>query len=119
MDELEGKDQFALAVAQLAVHFLQRTRLEAAVLSELIECEQVGDPIVIDKLEHMAHKIHGSGATFGFSALSKSAGEIERLVACLKARDASQETTIGPQVLQRLRECAQRLTQEVEAAAAR
>lgn len=119
MDELEGRDQLALAMAQLAVHFLQRTRLEAAVLIELIECEHVGDPIVIDKLEHIAHKIHGSGATFGFSAVSESAGEIEHLVACLKVRDVSQETTIGPQMLQRLRKCVRRLTQELEAAAAR
>jgi HPt (histidine-containing phosphotransfer) domain-containing protein len=119
MDELEGRDQLALALAPLAVHFLQRTRLEAAVLSELIACEHIGDPIVIDKLEHMAHKIHGSGAIFGFSAVSESAGEIELLVACLKARDVSQETAIGPQMLRRLRKCARRLTQEVEAASAR
>jgi HPt (histidine-containing phosphotransfer) domain-containing protein len=119
MDELEGRDQLALGLAQLAVRFLQRTRLEAEALSELIERGHVCDPIVIDKLEHMAHKIHGSGATFGFSAVSESAGEIEHLVECIKARDVSQETAIGPQMLQRLRKCARRLTQELEAAEAR
>jgi HPt (histidine-containing phosphotransfer) domain-containing protein len=119
MDDLDGRVQLALHVAQLAVRFLQRTRVEAAVLSDLIERGQVEDPAVIDKLEHMAHKIHGSGTTFGYSAVSESAGEIEHLVACLKTRDVSQEAAIEPQMLERLRKCARRLTQEVEAASAR
>ena len=119
MDELERKAQLALRMAQLAVRFLQRTKLEAAVLSDLIECEQFGDLSVIDRLEHMSHKIHGSGTTFGFSAVSESAGEIEHLIVGLKARDVSQGAQISPPIMRRLRECARRLTQEVEAAAAR
>jgi chemotaxis protein histidine kinase CheA len=119
MDEPDGRAQLARRQAQLAVRFLQRTRIEAAVLSDLIEFEDVEEPAVIDKLEHIAHKIHGSGTIFGFSGVSESAGEIEQLVAHLKARDVSQETTIGPKMLQRLRKCARRLTQELEAASAR
>jgi chemotaxis protein histidine kinase CheA len=118
MDDLYDRAQLALSLAQLAVRFLRRSTIEAAVLSDLIEIGDVKDPTVIDKLEHMAHKIHGSGTIFGFSAVSESAGEIERLVGCLKARHVSQETTILPHILPRLRKWSRQLTQDLEAALA-
>jgi chemotaxis protein histidine kinase CheA len=119
MDELDGRAQLALRVAELAVRFLQRTTIEAALLSDLLESEDVADPAVVEQLQYMTHRIHGSGATFGFSAVSECAGAIEHLVACLKARDVSREQAVGPQMLQRLRKWARRLTQELEAASAR
>jgi HPt (histidine-containing phosphotransfer) domain-containing protein len=113
------KDSLRPLVAELGAKFLERTRGEAVVLRELLERAHLGGPTVMDQLEHLAHRIHGTGATFGFAAVSECGAEIERLVEGLKARDVSADAAIEPQCLQRLMQCTQRLAQEVEAAAAR
>ncbi|MGH6983329.1 MAG: Hpt domain-containing protein [Stellaceae bacterium] len=38
------------------------------------------DPTLLLRVEESAHKLHGSGATFGFAALSEAAGALEDLV---------------------------------------
>jgi HPt (histidine-containing phosphotransfer) domain-containing protein len=105
-------------IAELGAKFLQRTKGEAVVLRELIERAHLGDSTVLDQMEHLAHRIHGTGATFGFAAVSACAAEIEHVVERLKARDVSLDAGIEPHRLQHLLQCTQRLAQEVEAAAA-
>ena len=105
-------------VTQFGERFLQRTRAETVRLSNLIECIQPGDANVIAELKHLAHRIHGSGSTFGFPAVSACAGEIEHIVGGLKARGTSAGTVIDCDTRRRLTECTQRLAHEVEAAAA-
>jgi len=100
MPEHRDKDPLRPLIVELAAKFLQRTRGEAIVLRELLERAQLGDSTVMSELEHLAHRIHGTGATFGFDAVSDCAAEIE------------------PQRLQHLLQCTQRLAQEVEVAAA-
>jgi HPt (histidine-containing phosphotransfer) domain-containing protein len=118
MPEHRDKDPLRPLIVELAAKFLQRTRGEAIVLRELLERAQLGDSTVMSELEHLAHRIHGTGATFGFDAVSDCAAEIEHLVEELKGRDVSADAPIEPQRLQHLLQCTQRLAQEVEVAAA-
>jgi HPt (histidine-containing phosphotransfer) domain-containing protein len=69
------------------------------------------------ELEQLAHRIHGSGSTFGFAAVSECAAEIEQLIGGLKQRDTWAGTAIDAQTRLRLSECTHRLAREVEAAA--
>jgi CheY-like chemotaxis protein len=106
-----------LHVAKLGEKFLDRSRDEAIVLRALSEHAHEGNPIVIEEIERMAHKIHGSGSMFGFSAVSDCAAEIERLVENFKPNGTA-AAVFGPPLLQQLIECTQRLLSELDAAAA-
>ncbi|MET0984124.1 MAG: Hpt domain-containing protein [Steroidobacteraceae bacterium] len=61
--------------------YLRRTLREADQLQELVSKGIGGDADGAKQTEQLAHKIHGSGAMFGFQAVSERAGQIERLVA--------------------------------------
>jgi CheY-like chemotaxis protein len=105
-----------LHVARLGEKFLRRSRDEAVVLRALTEHAHEGDPIVIDEIERMAHKIHGSGTMFGFPALSARAAEIEQIIERYKPTEPTISISIDASALQRLIECTQELAHEVEAA---
>lgn len=66
--------------------YLRRTLREAEQLQELASKGIAGDAACAKQTEQLAHKIHGSGAMFGFYEVSECAGQIERLVA-LRAAD--------------------------------
>ena len=66
-------------VATLAQKFLQRTRNQADSLPALVDRLGTGEADALEQLQELTHKIHGSGAIFGFSRISEVAGEIERL----------------------------------------
>src|ERR1700685_4462536 len=118
MHEHRDKDALRPLIAELAAKFLVRTRAEAIVLRELLERARQGDStVVMSQLEHLAHRIHGTGATFGFDAVSECAAEIEHLAEGLEARDST-DAAIEPQRLQHLLQYVERLAQEVEVAAA-
>jgi two-component system, OmpR family, response regulator len=104
-------------VTTFGERFLQRTREEAARLGNLIEAVEPGDMVQIEELKTLAHRIRGSGSTFGFAAVSECAGEIERMVEGLKERDASSGTAMESKIRRQLSECTQRLSREVDAAA--
>jgi HPt (histidine-containing phosphotransfer) domain-containing protein len=67
-------------IADLGDRFLLRTLedlVQMRVLAgQLADGDAAGSRAQMEKL---AHRIHGSGATFGFDAISDVAGEIERL----------------------------------------
>lgn len=66
---------------QLGIKFAKRTQGELVVMRELVEQARQGDAQAVRTLELLAHKIHGTGATFGLTGISDAAGEIERAVA--------------------------------------
>jgi CheY-like chemotaxis protein len=105
-----------LHVARLGDKFLARSRDEAVILRALSENAHEGDPIVIDEIERMAHKIHGSGAMFGFPAVSARAAEIEQIIEGLKTAEPAVLVKIDASALQRLIECARELANEIETA---
>jgi DNA-binding response OmpR family regulator len=96
--------------------FLLRTRRQAVRLCNLVEVIHAGDVAQIDEVKTLAHRIRGSGSTFGFAAVSECAGEIERMVDGLKERRATPGTPMESKMRRRLTECTQRLGREVEAA---
>lgn len=63
----------------LGVKFVRRTLGELAELQELLAKARAGDAAAVREMEVMAHKIHGTGATFGFTGISECAGKIEYL----------------------------------------
>jgi CheY-like chemotaxis protein len=104
-------------VIWLGKRFLSRTREDALRLRGMVSHIQPPDPAVIDELERLAHRIRGSSATFGFSAVSECAKEIENLTEDLKMSDESGDTTSGSRTRLNLDKCAERLMHEVDAAA--
>jgi CheY-like chemotaxis protein len=101
---------------QLAGRFLQRTRDEAAILMALAEHAFDGDPVVVEQMERLAHKIHGSGSMFGYREVSTCAGDLESLVEVIRGRSAPVDAAIVSGELLNLQECTQRLARAVEAA---
>jgi HPt (histidine-containing phosphotransfer) domain-containing protein len=116
MDESGGAARVRQQVTELGEKFLGRTQAEAVVLHVLIERIQGGDTSVLPELERMAHKIHGSGAMFGFPAVSECAGEIEHLAEYLMTPQGGLDIPSG-QTLHRLRECITHLAHTAEALA--
>lgn len=77
----DDQAQIQERMQQLGVKFARRTQGELASMRELVEQARHGDAEAVRNLELLAHKIHGTGATFGLTGISNTAGEIERLVA--------------------------------------
>jgi HPt (histidine-containing phosphotransfer) domain-containing protein len=113
MDSNDGAGRVRQQVSQLGEKFLRRTQAEATVLGDLCERIQAGDLTVLPQLEAMAHKIHGSGAMFGFPAVSECAGEIEHLAEHLMTVEGAADVHSG-NTLQRLQNCISQLAQAAE-----
>lgn len=113
MNEVRVRQQ----VSELGEKFLRRTQSEAAVLGVLIGRVQQGDASVLPEVERMAHKIHGSGAMFGFPAISERAGEIEHLAEHLITADGS-AAVHSADTLRQLIDCIAQLARAAEAPAA-
>ncbi len=60
--------------------FVQRLLTELATMRELLADLRAGDFSGVRDLELFAHRIHGSSAMFGFTDVSRLAGELEQLV---------------------------------------
>ena len=84
----KAERQLREQVAALGVKFLQRTQDQATSLRELLACLSNGDESVLARMQELSHKIHGSGAMFGFEEVSRLAGEIEQL--CYDRRQAGE-----------------------------
>jgi len=80
-DSSSGEDELREQVKALGERFLLRTADQIAILRAYVASLRGGDRDVLVGMQELAHKIHGSGAMFGFAALSDWAGEIERLIA--------------------------------------
>lgn len=118
LEEYSDKAKLQRHLVQLGGRFLQRTRDEAVLLHTLAEHAYDGDPIVIEQIERLAHKIHGSGSMFGYAGVSACAGDLEVLAGGIRLSDAAPGAAMETDVLLSLLECAQRLTRAVEVASA-
>lgn len=77
----DEQEKLQRQIADIGVRYLKRTLGELAQLRDLLASARAGTPDALKQLERMAHKIHGSGAMFGFDEVSERANELERLVA--------------------------------------
>lgn len=80
-DSSSGEAELREQVKALGEKFLVRTAEQVTTLRSHVASLRNGDRDVLVGMQELAHKIHGSGAMFGFAALSDRAGEIERLIA--------------------------------------
>lgn len=76
----DGEEQLREQVKVLGEKFLLRTAGQITTLREQSRRLRGGDREALGVIQELTHKIHGSGAMFGFADLSDRAGEIERLV---------------------------------------
>ena len=89
-------DRLKEHMAEIGTRYLRRTVGELGRLEQLLAGIEV-DPTSVKDLEQLAHKIYGSGAMFGFEAISARAHEVEvlaasggreRLAGCVRALEA-------------------------------
>jgi HPt (histidine-containing phosphotransfer) domain-containing protein len=116
MDEGNGAARVRQQVTELGEKFLRRTQAEAVVLRELTDRTQEGDSSGLPELARMAHKIHGSGAMFGFPTVSEYGSEIEHLAEHLMTPEGRADIP-GGHTLRRLIECVEQLARTTEALA--
>jgi len=118
MSERDARDALQVQLSALSVQFLERTRGQVGQLELLVERIGRGEAAALLELRAISHKIHGSGAMFGFPDISDPAGEIERASDELLARDAKLEHPggAGTEFLQCVTAAIGRLTREVETA---
>jgi HPt (histidine-containing phosphotransfer) domain-containing protein len=76
----DGEEQLREQVKVLGEKFLVRTEGQITTLREQLLRVRAGDREAMGVVQELTHKIHGSGAMFGFADLSDRAGEIERLI---------------------------------------
>jgi HPt (histidine-containing phosphotransfer) domain-containing protein len=98
----------------LAGQFLQRCSGDVVTLHALLIFMGNGDAKVFDarvfgELEHLAHRICGTGASLGFESLSTCAAAIERL-----AEGQAGVAAVDKEAVRRLVECVVALEHEVD-----
>jgi HPt (histidine-containing phosphotransfer) domain-containing protein len=76
----DGEEQLREQIKILGEKFLLRTADQVTTLRAQSQRLRAGDREALGVIQELTHKIHGSGAMFGFADLSERAGEIERLV---------------------------------------
>lgn len=74
-------DKLQQQIADIGMRYLRRTLGEMAQLRTHLEQARSGTADAVREIERMAHKIHGSGAMFGFDAVSERADQLERIAA--------------------------------------
>ena len=67
-------------VRVLKVRFLERCSQDIATMRELSRAASAGDASALSSIEHLSHRISGTGGTLGFDAMSQSARSLEMLV---------------------------------------
>jgi chemotaxis protein histidine kinase CheA len=114
----DARDALQAQLSALSVQFLDRTRGQVGQLELLVERVGRGELPALLELRAISHKIHGSGAMFGFPDISEPAGVIERASDELLARDAKLEHPAGPgtEFLTVVTAAVGRLAREVEKA---
>lgn len=80
-DEEDAQAALRRRMSELRVQFVKRTLGELGSMGNLLERIRGGEAPALRELELLAHKISGTGATFGFTGISSHAGDIERMVA--------------------------------------
>ena len=101
---MDERDELQQKIADIGGRYIQRTAGEIASLRDLIAKVRAGSAAACKDVEHLAHKIYGSGAMFGFEAVSEQSRVLE-----LAARDAT-----DPKKVDKLQEHAEKLEQLVQ-----
>jgi HPt (histidine-containing phosphotransfer) domain-containing protein len=116
---MNDQERLKQQMAQIGVRYLSRTLGEMHRMEELVREVLNGSPAMLKDLEQLAHKIHGSGAMFGFELLSDHAGEIEHLAGFMARREDDERfKNLSEQDLQqRLRDSVTKLDKVARAAA--
>jgi HPt (histidine-containing phosphotransfer) domain-containing protein len=78
---MSEEDKLQQQIADIGIRYLKRTQTEIGQLRDCLQRCRDGAPDAPKQLEQLAHKIRGSGAMFGFDALSERANQIETLAA--------------------------------------
>jgi HPt (histidine-containing phosphotransfer) domain-containing protein len=96
-------------IAVLAERFLQRCANDVSSGRELLEQLKRGNPGAYKDMEHLAHRIAGTGSSLGFQSLSAQAVTVERFA------EAQLSTgTPDPEAIARLDEFLAQLESEIE-----
>jgi HPt (histidine-containing phosphotransfer) domain-containing protein len=117
---MHDEEKLRQQMAHIGGRYITRTLGELQRIRNLAALVQAGSVTDLKELEHAAHKIHGSGAMFGFDQVSDRAGEIESIAGHL-ARHDGPDHLLGvddDELRSRLGTIAQQL-EEVTRAAAR
>jgi two-component system, OmpR family, response regulator len=96
--------------------FLVRTRTEAVTMRVLVERSLAGDRSALTQLEMLTHRIHGTGAVFGFNAISDCAEGLERMAERLLIQGASGDANLDRLAANDLQACYGQLVTEIETA---
>jgi HPt (histidine-containing phosphotransfer) domain-containing protein len=80
---MSDEERLKQQMAQIGGRYIARTLGELQRMNELLHSALNGSPALLKDLEHLAHKVHGSGAMFGFDSLSDTAGEVEHIAGVL------------------------------------
>jgi chemotaxis protein histidine kinase CheA len=116
MSERDARDALQTQLNALSVQFLERTWGQVDQLELLVKRVEQRELAALLELRAVSHKIHGSGAMFGFPGISEPAGEIEHATDELLARDAKLEHPAGTEFLTLVRSAIGHLAREVETA---
>jgi HPt (histidine-containing phosphotransfer) domain-containing protein len=103
---MDERDELQQKISDIGGRYIQRTAGELAGLLELIAKVRAGDMAAVKDIEHLAHKIYGSGSMFGFEAVSEQARELE-----LAAKEP-----VDMQMVQNLQRYADSLETQVQSA---
>ncbi|MBC7984427.1 MAG: Hpt domain-containing protein [Candidatus Obscuribacterales bacterium] len=85
---------------ELGSRYLQRTAGEAEELRNWISRWEAGESHALKEIEIIAHRMRGSGAMFGFSDVSETAGAVETWVVSYVERGG----VVNPEALAILRQ---------------
>jgi HPt (histidine-containing phosphotransfer) domain-containing protein len=113
-DDCGNEARLLEQLAGIRASFLRRTRGQLPLLYALLGRIQAGDSTGLLQLQSFAHRIHGTGATFDFAAISERAGQLEHLIEVLIGTQAA--SVVEPEDLACLMECGRRLELEIGAA---
>ena len=85
-DAPEGDADLMADLAELAAEYGARLGEKVRELAEMLERARSGKALADDDAYMLAHKLHGSAGTYGFSEVSAAAGRLERVLR--QGRDA-------------------------------
>jgi hypothetical protein len=74
---MDSREQLQQQMIEIGDCYLQRTLGELPRLREIVSALRPGGNESTLELEHISHRMHGSGAIFKFDAVSKQARRIE------------------------------------------
>jgi HPt (histidine-containing phosphotransfer) domain-containing protein len=67
-------------IKELGELYLQRTRNELLLLNNELQAARSGSAESLLAMQHISHRIAGSGAMLGFKTISEAAAQIERIL---------------------------------------